>query len=110
MIRHNISCTNIRVAAEDNFFTVQAMMYCSKLAIAESAKYYFYRRQNATSKLVKTEKDFCAKKIDELIYNSSLNEQDKKIWLGIVSERKKTETCLYFIMRCRLTLKKSLKN
>lgn len=100
LIRHNISCTNIRVAAEDNFFTVQAMMYCSKLAIAESAKYYFYRRQNATSKLVKTKKDFCVidlyKKIDELIYNSSLNEQDKKIWLGIVLERKNRDLSLFY--------------
>lgn len=98
--RNHIKCTTIRVAAEDNYFTVQAMMYCRKIVIVPEAEYYFYRRSNATSKLVKTRKDFCVvdlyKSIDELIKASRLDDDEKKTWLNIMSKRKTGDLSLFY--------------
>ena len=98
--RNNIRCTTIRVAAEDNYFTVQAMMYCHKISVETKAEYYFYRRTNATSNLTKTKKDFCVvdlyKSIDKLIQESSLDENDKESWLNVLKKRKTGDLSLFY--------------
>ena len=97
LIRNNISCLELKNAAEDNYFTDCTIIKANKIAVSNKAVYFYRKNKASQTQALKDESSFSVmdvyKAVDSYILKQNFRRKEKEEWLNIIKERKLIDYC-----------------
>jgi len=100
LLENHILCSTRRSPMEDHYLTTQVMMYADKMYVAKDAVYYYMKRNNSLT-VVNYEKlsnqiEYVFSDLDDLIDNTSFDEDKKKLWHEVVNANRHQAFDVYY--------------
>ena len=90
--KNNISCCEVRNVAEDNYFSMLAMVMANCIVTTSKAGYYYRRHDNSVTSHSRTNNDFAIfdiyKSIDEYIVHNIENSTKQQEYMNSINQRK----------------------
>lgn len=91
LFEHQLCFSNFRNAAEDNFFTMKAMIKAGKIAVEDQATYFYCKNQNSQTEKLKDRSQFSMIDVYKSLY-SFISAQDplktdQSFWFEVWEKR-----------------------